>query len=410
MPTTSTAGELCSAAGAIHNQGFIHSPGVRVHDCGRLDGAGCERLSMTQFPPVPRRACGSAFVFSLNRPAALVAAIPAVLGFVPEKSLVIVTVDGGELGCVMRVDLSPDAYLAAGQVSTIAAAAEPDAAIAVIIDEEGAGCLSCNDEHRALSDSLGYALDEHGIELLAVHVVDRVAAGGRWHCVDLCGASGEIDDPAASPLAMAAVLDGRRLYARRTDLQRVIGVDRLRSARIAALLKEGPEMLDGDPGAADYVRATAPIRGEVEFAVAAALRMSDGDEPDDPAMVRLAWALRDKQVRDILFALAVGEDADAAEALWTLLSRCLPVPWRAEALVMLAFSAYSRGDGPLAGISLDAALRCAPMHRMGGMLDAALQSGMRPERIRELAFTAYRLADGLGIALPPPGGPGGRAG
>ena len=48
----------------------------------------------------------SAFDFHLNRPGALIAAIPAVLGFVPEKSLVLVTVIAGEMGAVMRVDLS----------------------------------------------------------------------------------------------------------------------------------------------------------------------------------------------------------------------------------------------------------------------------------------------------------------
>ena len=83
------------------------------------------------------------------------------------------------------------------------------------------------------------------------------------------------------------------------------------------------------------------------------------------------------------------------------LSRALPAPWRADALVLLAFSAYVRGDGPLAGISLDAALRCNPDHRMAGMLDQALQSGMRPEQIRELALSGYRQADRLGVQLPP---------
>ena len=38
---------------------------------------------------------------------------------------------------------------------------------------------------------------------------------------------------------------------------------------------------------------------------------------------------------------------------------------------------------------------------MAGMLDTALQSGMRPERIRELARTGYRLARQLGVELPP---------
>ena len=48
-----------------------------------------------------------------------------------------------------------------------------------------------------------------------------------------------------------------------------------------------------------------------------------------------------------------------------------------------------------------AALRGDPKHRMAGMLDTALQSGMRPEQIRELAGTGYRLARRLGVRLPP---------
>jgi hypothetical protein len=38
---------------------------------------------------------------------------------------------------------------------------------------------------------------------------------------------------------------------------------------------------------------------------------------------------------------------------------------------------------------------------MAGMLDRALQSGLRPERIRDLALTGYRLARRLGVRLPP---------
>ncbi len=48
------------------------------------------------------------FDFHLTRPGALIAALPAVLGFVPHRSLVLVTVDRGELGCVMRADLADD--------------------------------------------------------------------------------------------------------------------------------------------------------------------------------------------------------------------------------------------------------------------------------------------------------------
>ena len=133
-------------------------------------------------------------------------------------------------------------------------------------------------------------------------------------------------------------------------------------------------------------------------------------ELGDDELARLAWALTDLRVRDTLYALAVGENAGQAESLWAVLSRTLPEPWRVEALVLLAFSAYARGDGPLAGVSLEAALRCDPAHRMAGMLDTALQSGLRPEKIRDLAITGYRLADRLGVRLPPMRAFGRRAG
>lgn len=342
--------------------------------------------------------------FHLNRPGVLIAALPAVLGFVPEKSLVLVTVDRGEMGCVMRVDLSDELTASVDHIADVAATAEPDAAIAVLIDDEAASCRMCNDSYRRLAASLSSALAERGIELLAAHVVDRVAAGGRWHCADGCGHAGSVEDPSASPLAVAAVLDGRRLYARRAELQEVIAVaDPARSVALVAAI-----------GSCDAVssdgRSDADARRDVETAIAAAADVADGQPLSDDTAVRLACALTDPLVRDTLYALAVGEYAGQAESLWAELSRTLPEPWRVEALVLLAFSAYARGDGPLAGVSLDAALRCDDSHRMAGMLDTALQSGMRPEQIRDLATTGYRLANRLGVRLPPRRAFGRRAG
>ncbi|MGY4651925.1 DUF4192 domain-containing protein [Mycobacterium sp. URHB0021] len=335
--------------------------------------------------------------FHLNRPGVLIAALPAVLGFVPEKSLVLVTVDRGEMECVMRVDLSDALADSVGQIADVAAAASPDAAIAVIVDDDGAACRMCNDDYRQLAGALTTALAGYGIELLAAHVVDRVAEGGRWHCADGCGSSGMVDDPSASPLAMAAVLEGRRLYARRAELQEVIDLaDSARSAALATTIRRGTQR-----GRSGDDRSEAAARRDIHGAIAAATRVSRGEALTDTELARLARSLTDTRVRDTLYALAVGQTADAAEALWATLARTLPEPWRVEALVLLAFSAYARGDGPLAGVALEAALRCDPAHRMAGMLDSALQSGMRPEKIRELAVTGYRQADRLGVRLPP---------
>ncbi|MHC9293533.1 DUF4192 domain-containing protein [Mycobacterium sp. LTG2003] len=340
---------------------------------------------MTPSPHIPE--------FDVRSPGSLIAAVPAVLGFVPEQSLVLVSIDDGQLGCVMRLDLSLVLTEAVDQLAEVAAASQPHAAIAVIVDETGADCQHCCDIHAELADTVEEALSLHGIELTAAYVVDRVAAGGRWHCAYGCAAHGVIEDPSASPLAVAAVLDGRRLYRRRADLQEIVEPDESRGERMRAVI-------GGLPAPAPS-RRRADVRADIESALSSATRLADGQYPADAELARLAVALTDPQVRDTMYALAVGELAGQAESLWVELSRALPAPWRAEALVLLAFSAYVRGDGPLAGISLDAALRCAPDHRMAGMLDRALQSGMRPDQIRELALSGYRQADRLGVRLPP---------
>jgi len=345
--------------------------------------------------------------FELNRPGALIAALPAVLGFVPEKSLVLVSLGGGEMGSVMRVDLSEEIVDRVGHLVEIVAAADPEAAIAVIVDADGAHCPRCNEEYRHLCAVLTQALSKHDIVLWAAHVVDRVALGGRWHCVDDCGCSGVVDDPSASPLAVAAVLDGRRLYPRRADLQAVIAVDDpAHSAELAGGVREQAVARE----AAFRADPVVCSRRDVQNAMAAAARVAGGQSLSDVELAKLGCALTDVAVRDTLYALAVGENAGQAESLWVVLARTLPQPWRVEALVLLAFSAYARGDGPLAGVSLEAALRCEPDHRMAGMLDTALQSGLRPEHIRELAGTGYRLAKRLGVRLPPRRAFGRRAG
>jgi hypothetical protein len=340
--------------------------------------------------------------FHPTRPAALLAAIPALLGFVPELSLVLVTFEDDELGCVMRVDLSAEFDDVLAHVADVAATNGPGAAVAVIVDDDGAACRMCLGEHRLLADVLDEQLGDRGVELLATYVVDRLEADGRWHRVDGAPGSGMVDDPMCSPMAAAAVLDGRRLYARRTELQAVVAVDPVRAEglRMAMLSAEH----DGE------LRPDVDARRDVEHALAMARGLSEGLVPEDDDLAAVGCAIADTRVRDTLYALAVGREADRAEALWAMLARTLPDPWRVEALVLLAFSAYARGDGPLAGVSLEAALRCDDGHRMAVMLDQALQSGMRPEQIRELAQTGYRLAKRLGVRLPPRQGVGKRAG
>lgn len=332
--------------------------------------------------------------YSLDRPGQLIAAIPAVLGFVPEQSVVLVTIERGALGCVLRVDLSEDVLDSVDQLAEVAAANRPERAALFIVDAEGASCRMCQESHHELAELAAEALETHGVELVSAHVVDGIAAGGRWYCADGCGSEGLVDDPASSPVAAEAVMGGRRLYASRAELLELITVtDAARVDRVRERIGDLEQGLGR--------RTDAAARASVEHAMATATRFSTTGVIAEDDIARLACALTNTMVRDTLYALAVCSTSEQAEALWALLARELPAPWRSEALVLLAFSAYARGDGTLAGVSLDAALEVDQGHRMAGMLDRALRSGMRPDQIRELARTGYRLAKKLGVDLPP---------
>jgi hypothetical protein len=117
----------------VPSWGLMHSRAVAAPRRRRADGGSCQRRGMTK----KKRDC------ELNRPGAVIAALPAVLGFVPEKSLVLLSIDAGELGSVMRVDLSDTVADQIGHLAEVAAAGTPEAAIAVIVDEDGAGCPVC---------------------------------------------------------------------------------------------------------------------------------------------------------------------------------------------------------------------------------------------------------------------------
>jgi len=90
--------------------------------------------------------------------------------------------------------------------------------------------------------------------------------------------------------------------------------------------------------------------------------------------------------------LSIGPSALAAGRLWVYLTRALPVPARAEAAVLAAFSFYLGDEGILAGAALDVALGCVPGHRMAILLSTALRGGMPPEQMRGMAESGAEIA------------------
>ncbi|WP_307807295.1 DUF4192 domain-containing protein [Rhodococcus qingshengii] len=101
--------------------------------------------------------------------------------------------------------------------------------------------------------------------------------------------------------------------------------------------------------------------------------------PDPQECADLVVALTDVRVRDVVLGLAITSVAAHAEQLWLVLTHEVPLPERAWPATLLGFFAYVRGDGPLAGVALSAALSADSEHTLAGLLDLSLQSGMRPD-------------------------------
>lgn len=319
---------------------------------------------------------------TIDKPADLVAAVPHVLGFHPVDSLVVFGLRGPgarALGLTLRVDLPPLARARELAEHLLIPLAEHDTVGATLIIIGGHG-RAPDDElpHRDLLAAVESVFADAGIPVVHQLWAADTAGGGRWSCYDEPDCGGIMPDPNTTPLAEAAAEAGVITYNRREDIVATLAPappDVL--ARRAAMLTAASIRVEpGGVPPSDPVARLAVIRTAVETAGAGPPTLDDDD------VVRLADALADHRVRDLCLDFDAIRDIAAAERLWTALARATPAPERADPAGLLAYSAYARGDGVLAGIALDAAEKADPGSRLVGLLRSALVIGVPPERLR----------------------------
>ncbi|WP_214408365.1 DUF4192 domain-containing protein, partial [Pseudonocardia lacus] len=285
----------------------------------------------------------------IDDPAGLAAAVPALLGFHPRDSLVLVSVGGSggarRIGMTLRADLPPRsapraelAGMAHDLVDTLLLDA-PRAAAALVFAPAGADL-----PHRVLVDTVADALRERGVALVSAMWVESTAAGARWACYPPCGCTGAVPDPASTELAARTVFDGRVVHSSREAVERALDpVDP------AAVRRREQILRDADPSTRVLdVPAESPweVLAIVDSAIA---DTADGVLVlDDDRVLELAKALSATPVRDAALLRCLGPAAPAAERLWAALVREVPDPEAAEPAVLLAACALLRGDGALA--------------------------------------------------------------
>jgi hypothetical protein len=214
--------------------------------------------------------------------------------------------------------------------------------------------------------------------------VPAVEVGETWWCYEDEECTGQVGDPASSAIAAFHAVAGIVRYASRADMAQHLAPDREdRVAHRAQLLAERTTKQEAEPD-----EKWAEVRAAVDT-------IADGDFPnlDDDRIVRLAEALTDPIVRDNCLPLLLTERAEAAERLWTVLTRCVPAPERAQPASLLAMHAYLRGEGVLANMALEVALDADPDHQLALLLRESIDRGVPPGRLHAMLVESVEWAE-----------------
>ncbi|QKV79269.1 DUF4192 domain-containing protein [Amycolatopsis sp. Hca4] len=331
----------------------------------------------------------------LRDPAQLLAALPYLIGFRPEKSVVLLghCHPGNRLGLVLRGDL-PRREHRARQAQALAPrfAAAGHIGITVVIIG-GRRRPEKPPPHTAFVGDLTRALGEFGLPVLHALWAPAIRAGAPWVCYQVEECAGALPDPRATVLAAAATESGTVAFDSREELEALLAPRSpealaRRADRLSRMtLPPWPEQTRVD-------NAAATVRAAFERH-----RRNEGPPTDEEAVL-LASALKLPEIRDLCLAMAVPPataSAREAEDVWLTAVREIPPPERAEPAALLGFSAYLRGDGTFAGMALDNALEAAPGHVLASLLRRVLDTGTPPEVIRGLAAAAAGPLVGFGL-------------
>jgi hypothetical protein len=305
-------------------------------------------------------------VARLSTPGDVVATVPALCGFVPQDSVVLLSLRGPRrrLGLTVRLDLPPP-----GHLDVVAAAL----AAHVVQDGGAAAALVLYAPHPQpeVAAAVATALAARDVALVeSLHV-----SGDRWTsyvCTASCCPPDGTPVPGVPALVAAEhALEGRAVLGSRAEL-------------VASL---APPAEDAYRALVRRARQSAPASlGLVRTVLE---EVASGGCVDAMTAAQVAVVLHDVQVRDEVLTWAL-DDTDALLSLAEQVARLVGPPHDAPVCTVLAWTAYARGDGARANVALERALRADPGYGLALLLQAALDGAVPPAELRRTLRAAAR--------------------
>ena len=314
---------------------------------------------------------------TLTSPHDLLAAIPFLIGYHPENSLVLVALKDDSVGMAMRVDMPTD--IAPESYDLLASHFQREAADAALI----VAYVDSQSDPEAVLINTSAALLRAGISIKESLIV----SDGRYrsmlcHDSECCSPLGSpIPDIDSSRIAAEHVIAGHPMpFANVSGLVQSIAAlpsameESWQSEVRAFWIESDSESLldlqrDGATAVIDLAGEYAQGRGAEDRELAA----------------RVIGRISDIQVRDYALGSHNDETADAYWQMWRELLLIAPRGFVAPIASIFAALAYERGEGALAHKALDRALADDERYSLALLLRRVFTAGWPPQ-----SFSAMR--------------------
>jgi len=355
---------------------------------------------------------------SLTNPDAVVAALPYLLGFRPERSMVLLWITEGRLTLTQRVDLPAPGQSAQERGEFLDALLQPgchmqaDSLIACVVSEREPASAAAYQStsprapglaHVDLIEALAHALAEQGLHLLDALLIQQMPdAPQRWRSFlcqdDCCPERGrQVPESIQVSVAAAFAMEGIAVAGSRADVVRslqsesgpVAEVTRFLAKR--AIPTQHARLEQWRTQRLRRIRDVLGLPDQLSSASDSSAMDSRAKEESQGAPRTTNLGVRaigdvlqgvgDARVRDcVLWSLSRTDDLQPVIVRMMQCLRAAPDPWVPAMATCVAIATWLTGDGARATMALDRALAVSPNYSLARLLDLALRSGMPPQR------------------------------
>ncbi|WP_040478107.1 DUF4192 domain-containing protein [Longispora albida] len=307
----------------------------------------------------------------VNQPGELLAAVPYMLGFHPSDSLVVIGVKDGHLQFAARADLPACEHEALASLAAVTARQHPDTTILIGYGTEAAVTPRLATAREALAGRKIPVLE-------ALRLTD-----GRYYSYDCpeascCPPEGRVHEPDTTVAAAEATLAGQVALASRAELE----------ASVEPVPEPGMKEASGTAETRMIARLAKPggrkgliMEGAALLEVALSRYYTGGTLTTDETAWLLGLLLF-TEIRDAAWRLIELRPQDQHLPLWADVTRRAERGRGAPAATLLAYAAYTAGQGSLAVVALDRALADDPEYALADLLGQAIASGIPPRKLR----------------------------